>query len=279
MKKHEDRSMYFSSNEIHWKPGAKSKDKSKTLLMPYGEMRDYQLRLDAIDPTWEYRVTVVPVADRIVCNAEITLNGVTRSATGDALLVEYDKPSALAGTNAEAQAFKRACSAHNIGRELYFTKPVWVPAADEMDYVWGKKSAALVFEPPYDFLNSRQEIKNIPPAKLTSSRPYSVEEVKAKIEERVAYHIEKLTTASVTDRRVLASILDTVLVDVTKRYELCKWLVGQSSTQKMKQADVNALLDWLGVRQFNATPANEVVKEIHAAHTAALVASGQQELI
>jgi hypothetical protein len=163
MKTHEDRNMYFSAGEIHWKPGAKSKDKTKTLLMPYGEMRDYQLRLDAIDPEWAYRVTVVPVADRIVCSAEITVNGVLRSATGDALLLEKRNnemvASELAGTNAEAQAFKRACSAHNIGRELYFTRPVWVPSTDAMEYVWGNKRAELTFEPPYSFLNAKGETK------------------------------------------------------------------------------------------------------------------------
>ena len=111
-------------------------------------------------------------------------------------------------------------------------------------------------------------------------RPYSAEQVKIKVDERVKHHLEKKTLASANDRKVLASILDTVLEEPTKRYELCKWLVGQSSTQKMKQADVNALFDWLGTaKQFNAVPVPHVVKEIHAAHTAALKASGQQELI
>jgi len=111
-------------------------------------------------------------------------------------------------------------------------------------------------------------------------RPYSAKQVKIKIDERVRHHLDRNTMASVNDRNVLASILDGVLSEATKRYELCKWLVGQSSTQKMKQADVNALFDWLGTpREFNAAPEDVVVKEIHSAHTAALKASGQQELI
>jgi len=114
----------------------------------------------------------------------------------------------------------------------------------------------------------------------TANRPYTPEQLKIKIDERVKHHLEKKTLASQQDRNVLASILDGVLIEVTKRYELCKWLVGQSSTKKMKQADVNAIFDWLGTdRVFNATPSDEVVKEIHSAHTATLKASGQQELI
>lgn len=126
--------------------------------------------------------------------------------------------------------------------------------------------------------------RSVKPAKVTApplpnNRPYDAETVKERLQTRVQYHLDEKTTASQNDRNVLASILDTTLQDKTKRYELCNWLVGQASTKKMKQADVNALLDWLGVRQFNAMPEDHVIKEIHAAHTAALKASGQQELI
>jgi len=173
MKVHEDRSLYFTADEIHWKPGAKNKDKSKTLLMPYGEMRDYQLRLDKIDPNWQNSITVISTNDRIVCNVAVTLNGITRSATGDSLLVEYSKPSELAGTNAEAQAFKRACSAHGIGRELYFTEPAWVATDDANNYVYGKKKAALRFTEPYGFLNSGTKQQPAPKA----TKPETTDEV------------------------------------------------------------------------------------------------------
>lgn len=128
-------------------------------------------------------------------------------------------------------------------------------------------------------MGTKSKAGPLPDVKV-NGRPYSAEEVKEKVSEKVAHHLKEKTTASINDRKVLASILDTVLTDVTKRYELCKWLVGQSSTQKMKQADVNALFDWLGTpKTFSAMPSDEVVKEIHAAHTAALKDSGQQELI
>jgi hypothetical protein len=114
----------------------------------------------------------------------------------------------------------------------------------------------------------------------SAKRPYTPEQVKIKVDERVKYHLDKKTFATIQDRKVLASILnETFDGEKTKRYELCKWLVGQSSTQKMKQADVCALLDWLGVREFNAMPADYVITEINSAHTAALKESGQQELL
>ena len=123
------------------------------------------------------------------------------------------------------------------------------------------------------------------PAKVTappvpSDRPYDAETVKEKVQARVQYHLDKQTTASVNERKVLASILDTVMKEPTRRYEMCKWLVGQSSTQKMKQADVMALYDWLGAeKMFNAPVEDYVKQEIEAAHKAALIASGQQELM
>ena len=280
MYKHEDTTLYFTNpNEIHWKPGAKSKDKSKTLLMPYGETRDYMLRLDKLDPQWMSQLKVTHAGNRVVFVSSITLNGITRESSGDALLIENDKDSVLAGTNAEAQAFKRTCAEHNIGRELYFTDAVWVKSDEAMDYVWGNKIAQLKFNGVYSFLNDLVTGGQKKEKAVTTERPYLAETVHEKVQERIAIHLSKETLCTVTDRKVLASILDAVLGDKTKRYELSTWLVGQASSKKMKQADVNALFDWLGVRQFGETPDDVTVKEIHSAHTAALKASGQQELI
>lgn len=192
MYKHKDPNLYFTNpDEIHWKPGAKTKDKTKTLLMPYGEVRDYQRRLDIIDADWQSFITVTCSGERVICSVELLVNGVSRTSTGDALLIERDEPSALAGTNAEAQAFKRACSAHNVGRELYYTAPVWVPSEDAMDYVWGKKRAALTFEGPYSFLNTEKK-KSGKKAKVTApelpkdNRPWSDKQKNALIKAKLA---------------------------------------------------------------------------------------------
>jgi len=151
--------------------------------------------------------------------------------------------------------------------------------AEDIDMIWPEEKEHRAESEVVAELMGEPKSKAMPHPDV-SGRPYTPEQLKIKIEERVKYHLEKKTLASQNDRNVLASILDGVLIDVTKRYELCKWLVGQPSTKKMKQADVNALFDWLGTpRTFNATPEPHVITEINSAHPAALKASGQQELL
>jgi hypothetical protein len=62
-----------------------------------------------------------PWGDRIVCH--LTINGVTRSSTGEP--DSQSEKSEIAGTAAEAQAFKRACAMFGLGRYLYNLPTVW----------------------------------------------------------------------------------------------------------------------------------------------------------
>ena len=110
----------FAPNHITWKPGA-SKD-NKCLALAYGDLRVYQERLDAVCGM-DWSVRYAPWGDnRIIC--ELTINGVTRSSTGE--MDGQDEKNGMGGTVAEAQAMKRAASQFGLGRFLYELPSVWV---------------------------------------------------------------------------------------------------------------------------------------------------------
>ena len=117
---HADLSQPFPESELRYRAGATSRDKSKAQALPYVDPRAYEDRLNEIVPgNWE--VTFEPWGEhRIICR--LTIHGVSRSSTGEAT----DSPDGIAGTSAEAQAFKRACAKFGLGRYLYALTPQWV---------------------------------------------------------------------------------------------------------------------------------------------------------
>lgn len=117
---HAELSQPFAENDIRYRAGATNRDKTKALALPYVDPRAYEDRLNQIVPgNWE--VTFEPWGEhRIICR--LTIHGVTRSSTGEA----GDSPEGIAGTSAEAQAFKRACAKFGLGRYLYGLTPQWV---------------------------------------------------------------------------------------------------------------------------------------------------------
>lgn len=117
---HADLSQPFPESELRYRAGATTRDKSKAQALPYVDPRAYEDRLNEIVPgSWE--VTFEPWGEhRIICR--LTIHGVTRSSTGEAT----DSPDGIAGTSAEAQAFKRACAKFGLGRYLYALTPQWV---------------------------------------------------------------------------------------------------------------------------------------------------------
>src|SRR5690625_3550185 len=110
----------FSPADVKWRPGSTNKDKTKALALAYAEPRVYEDRLNQICPgNWE--VTFEPWGtNRIIC--QLTIHGITRSSTG-----EETNTNNNAGTTAEAQAFKRACSKFGLGRYLYDLPLTWMP--------------------------------------------------------------------------------------------------------------------------------------------------------
>ena len=109
----------FDERDLRYRAGAVSRDKTKAQALPYVEPRVYEDRLNQLVPG-DWSVTFDPWGDhRIICR--LTIHGVTRSSTGEA----SDSPDAIAGTSAEAQAFKRACAKFGLGRYLYAIAPTW----------------------------------------------------------------------------------------------------------------------------------------------------------
>lgn len=111
----------FHPSRITWRPGALTGKRDKALALAYADLRAYQNRLDEVCGM-DWSVSYTPWGDRIICH--LTINGITRSSTGEA--DSDSERSEIAGTSAEAQAFKRACAMFGLGRYLYSLPSLWV---------------------------------------------------------------------------------------------------------------------------------------------------------
>lgn len=110
----------FEDHEVKYRAGATSRDKTKAIALAYADPRAYEDRLNALVPG-EWQVEFTPWGERrIICH--LTILGVTRSSTGES----GDSNPDIAGTSAEAQAFKRACTKFGLGRYLYALPTQWV---------------------------------------------------------------------------------------------------------------------------------------------------------
>jgi hypothetical protein len=110
----------FHPSHVTWRPGKIGGSSDKAQALAYADLRAYQNRLDEVcGANWS--VSYTPWGERLVCN--LTIFGVTRSSTGepDSESERFD----IAGTVAEAQAFKRACAMFGLGRYLYNLPSVW----------------------------------------------------------------------------------------------------------------------------------------------------------
>lgn len=109
----------FHPSDVKYRAGAVARDKTKAQALPYADPRAYEDRLNATVPG-DWSVEFAPWGEhRIICR--LTIHGVTRSSTGEAT----NSPDNVAGTSAEAQAFKRACTKFGLGRYLYDLTPQW----------------------------------------------------------------------------------------------------------------------------------------------------------
>lgn len=110
----------FDDHEVKYRAGATSRDKTKAIALAYADPRAYEDRLNTLVPG-EWQVQFTPWGEhRIICH--LTILGVTRSSTGES----GDSNPDIAGTSAEAQAFKRACTKFGLGRYLYALPTQWV---------------------------------------------------------------------------------------------------------------------------------------------------------
>ena len=131
----------FEPGLIEWRVTNTSKGNgpARGQVIPYADQRAYTDRLNALfSPAgWTRKYTVHTSANfqrakdqkttaKVFVTCDLTIFGLgAHSATG-----EEWADNENAGTSAEAQAFKRACSCFGLGRYLYYFTGVWVDLDD-----------------------------------------------------------------------------------------------------------------------------------------------------
>ena len=125
----------FDARVIEWRVTNSNRDKSRGQVVPYADQRAYTDRLNALftPAGWTRRYTIYTSANfergkdqkivakvLVTCELSIFRFG-SHSATGEEWADDDN-----AGTSAEAQAFKRACSCFGLGRYLYYVEGAWV---------------------------------------------------------------------------------------------------------------------------------------------------------
>ncbi len=127
----------FDPSQIEWRVmnTTKGQQPARGQVVPYADQRAYTDRLNALftPAGWTRKYTIHTSANferskdqkivaKVLVTCELTIFGLgSHSATGEEW-AENDN----AGTAAEAQAFKRACSCFGLGRYLYHFSGVWV---------------------------------------------------------------------------------------------------------------------------------------------------------
>src|ERR1041384_5815606 len=126
----------FDPSQIEWR--VMNTTKSQPLrgqVVPYADQRAYTDRLNALftPAGWTRKYAVHTSANferskdkkvvaKILVTCELTIAGLgSHSATGEEWADDEN-----AGTSAEAQSFKRACSCFGLGRYLYYFAGTWV---------------------------------------------------------------------------------------------------------------------------------------------------------
>ena len=133
----------FDPGEIKWRVTNTSSDRRRGQVIAYADPRAYTDRLNALFTvrgwTREYAVQVIQnferkdrgkdeatISGKIVVTCKLTIDGLgTHCGLG-----EEWADNENAGTSAEAQAFKRACSCFGLGRYLYDLGGNWVDLDD-----------------------------------------------------------------------------------------------------------------------------------------------------
>jgi len=127
----------FDPSEIEWRMTntTKGQQSARGQLVPYADQRAYTDRLNNLftPAGWTRRYRIHTSANfernkdqrivaKVLVTCELRIFGLgSHSATGEEW-ADNDN----AGTSAEAQAFKRACSCFGLGRHLYSFEGIWV---------------------------------------------------------------------------------------------------------------------------------------------------------
>jgi len=115
----------FPIESIDLLPKGKLEREGKTLCiaLPYADPHVYQDRLNELASfDWSTPPPIaLTVGDKLICYVTVILCGISHTDVGEAGSGENQ------GTEAWAQAFKRACSQFGLGRYLYDLEKAWVP--------------------------------------------------------------------------------------------------------------------------------------------------------
>jgi len=125
----------FDPYVIEWRVTHSNQQKTRGQVVPYADQRAYTDRLNAVFTLagWTRKYTIHTSANferskdqkivaKVLVSCELIIFGLgLHSATGEEW-ADNDN----AGTSAEAQAFKRACSCFGLGRYLYYFVGQWV---------------------------------------------------------------------------------------------------------------------------------------------------------
>lgn len=162
------------------------------------------------------------------------------------------------------------------------TDPGTVQPENVIDGTATDSEPSMTYEQAKETFNvpaQKTEEKPAAPATTKPERPLAAETLRSLIARKVEKYNTQKVIVSQADRQIVAKNLDmTFEGQSTPRYELCKWLVGVSSTNDMTQAQVKALQDWLECKAFDSIPPEYALKEARMAHSAALKDAGQLEL-
>ncbi len=131
----------FPPSLIAWRVTntTKNQQPARGQVVPYADQRAYTDRLNALftPAGWTRRYTIHTSANferskdqkivaKVLVTCELTIFGLgSHSATGEEWADDDN-----AGTSAEAQSFKRACSCFGLGRYLYYFTGTWVDLDD-----------------------------------------------------------------------------------------------------------------------------------------------------
>lgn len=125
----------FDPRVIEWRVTHSNRDKGRGQVIPYADQRAYTDRLNALftPAGWTRRYHIHTSANferskdqkivaKVLVTCELSIFGLgSHSATGEEWADDDN-----AGTSAEAQSFKRACSCFGLGRYLYYFEGAWV---------------------------------------------------------------------------------------------------------------------------------------------------------
>ena len=117
----------FRADQIHWRVGARTRDKSKGIALAYLDARDVMDRLDEAvgAQNWQNLVKETP-SGRVLCTLSIYIDGewIAKSDGAGDTQVEGEK-------GAISDALKRAAVLWGVGRYLYRLPNVWCKLKNE----------------------------------------------------------------------------------------------------------------------------------------------------